>query len=124
MKGNTLNFQEGVKLLPPFGKVVMTSWYLCKSFKVLLLYSFPLGLLDAYTEVPGTKEGMSDSDKFKEGYKKKGKGKVKNPPPKKVEETAEEVEEVAKDGKGPPSAVAVLWTKVAFFLRADRHMQK
>ena len=32
---------------------------------------------------------MSDSEKFKEGYKKKGKGKVKNPP-KKVEEAAEE----------------------------------
>jgi len=60
----------------------------------------PTGLLDAYTEVPGTKEGMSDSDKFKEGYKKKGKGKVKNPPPKKVEETAEEVEEVEDDGVG------------------------
>jgi len=60
----------------------------------------PTGLLDAYTEVPGTKEGMSDSDKFKEGYKKKGKGKVKNPPPKKVEEAAEEVEEVEDDGVG------------------------
>ena len=61
---------------------------------------FPSGLLDAYTEVPGTKEGMSDSEKFKEGYKKKGKGKVKNPPPKKVEEAAEEVEEVEDDGVG------------------------
>jgi len=60
----------------------------------------PTGLLDAYTEVPGTKEGMSDSDKFKEGYKKKGKGKVKNPPPKKVEEATEEVEEVEDDGVG------------------------
>jgi len=59
----------------------------------------PTGLLDAYTEVPGTKEGMSDSEKFKEGYKKKGKGKVKNPP-KKVEEAAEEVEEVEDDGVG------------------------
>ena len=42
---------------------------------------------------------MSDSEKFKEGYKKKGKGKVKNPP-KKVEEAAEEVEEVEDDGVG------------------------
>jgi len=54
-------------------------------------------MLDAYTSSPLAKEGMSDSDKFKEGYKKKGKGKVKNPP-KKVEEAAEEaaddVEEV------------------------------
>ena len=62
-------------------------------------YNIFLGLLDAYTEVPGTKEGMSDSEKFKEGYKKKGKGKVKNPP-KKVEEAAEEVEEVEDDGVG------------------------
>lgn len=50
----------------------------------------PTGMLDAYTESPGTVQGMSDSAKFKEGYKKKGKGKVKNPP-KKVEDTVEEV---------------------------------
>ena len=89
-----------MKLFPPFVKVVMNSRQLCKSLNILLLFSFPSGLLDAYTEVPGTKEGMSDSDKFKEGYKKKGKGKVKNPPPKKVEEAAEEVEEVEDDGVG------------------------
>jgi len=53
----------------------------------------PTGMLDAYTEGPAN-SGMSDSAKFKEGYVKKGKGKVKNPP-KKVEEieTKEEPEE-------------------------------
>merc|ERR1719458_684090 len=60
----------------------------------------PTGLLDAYTEVPPPKKVEEASDKFKEGYKKKGKGKVKNPPPKKVEEAAEEVEEVEDDGVG------------------------
>merc|ERR1712226_1187251 len=54
----------------------------------------PTGMLDAYTESPGTAQGMSDSAKFKEGYKKKGKGKVKNPP-KKVEDAADEVPEDA-----------------------------
>ena len=43
------------------------------------------GMLDAYTEGPGTTQGLSDSEKFKEGYVKKGKGKVKNPPKKTVE---------------------------------------
>ena len=42
-------------------------------------------MLDAYTEGPGTTQGLSDSEKFKEGYVKKGKGKVKNPPKKTVE---------------------------------------
>ena len=42
-------------------------------------------MLDAYTEGPGTTQGLSDSEKFKEGYVKKGKGKVKNPPKKAVE---------------------------------------
>ena len=88
-----------MKLLPSFVKVYISGKF-CKCLKVLKIgHCFP-GLLDAYTEVPGTKEGMSDSDKFKEGYKKKGKGKVKNPPPKKVEEAAEEVEEVEDDGVG------------------------
>jgi len=54
----------------------------------------PTGMLDAYTENPGTAQGMSDSAKFKEGYKKKGKGKVKNPP-KKVEDVMDEVPEDA-----------------------------
>merc|ERR1712013_763915 len=56
----------------------------------------PTGMLDAYTEGPAN-SAMSDSAKFKEGYKKKGKGKQKNIP-KKVEteddqETKEEPEE-------------------------------
>jgi len=56
----------------------------------------PTGMLDAYTEGPAN-NAMSDSAKFKEGYKKKGKGKQKNIP-KKVEaeddqETKEEPEE-------------------------------
>ena len=37
----------------------------------------PTGMLDAYTEGPAN-SAMSDSAKFKEGYKKKGKGKQKN----------------------------------------------
>ena len=82
--------------MPPFVRVVT---YLAKAWNPRHHIHFLLGLLDAYTEVPGTKEGMSDSEKFKEGYKKKGKGKVKNPP-KKVEEAAEEVEEVEDDGVG------------------------
>ena len=57
----------------------------------------PTGMLDAYTEGPAN-SAMSDSAKFKEGYKKKGKGKQKNIP-KKVEteddqETKEEPEVV------------------------------
>jgi len=56
----------------------------------------PTGMLDAYTEGPAN-SAMSDSAKFKEGYKKKGKGKQKSAP-KKVEteddpETKEEPEE-------------------------------
>ena len=43
----------------------------------------PTGMLDAYTEGPAN-SAMSDSAKFKEGYKKKGKGKQKTVP-KKVE---------------------------------------
>ena len=49
------------------------------------------GLLDAYTEGPSN-SAMSDSAKFKEGYKKKGKGKQKNTP-KKVEEEPQETKE-------------------------------
>lgn len=48
-------------------------------------------MLDAYTEGPGTTQGLSDSEKFKEGYVKKGKGKVKNPPKKTVEVAEEAV---------------------------------
>merc|ERR1712179_443678 len=56
----------------------------------------PTGMLDAYTEGPAN-SAMSDSAKFKEGYKKKGKGKQKNVP-KKIEaeedqESKEELEE-------------------------------
>jgi len=56
----------------------------------------PTGMLDAYTEGPAN-SAMSDSAKFKEGYKKKGKGKQKNVQ-KKIEteedpETKEELEE-------------------------------
>ena len=55
----------------------------------------PTGMLDAYTEGPAN-SAMSDSAKFKEGYKKKGKGKQKNVQ-KKIEteedpETKEELE--------------------------------
>ena len=46
-------------------------------------------MLDAYTE-GSANNALSDSAKFKEGYKKKGKGKVKAPP-KKVEEADAEV---------------------------------
>jgi len=52
----------------------------------------PTGLLDAYTEGPAN-SAMSDSAKFKEGYKKKGKGKQKNTP-KKVEEESESKDEI------------------------------
>jgi hypothetical protein len=69
--------------------------------------SVPTGL-DAYTEVPSTKEGMSDSDKFKEGYKKKGKGKVKNPP-KKVEEPMEETTEEPEEQEAWDDGVVDSW---------------
>ena len=55
----------------------------------------PTGLLDAYTEGPAN-SAMSDSAKFKEGYKKKGKGKQKNTP-KKVEEESESKDEIEVD---------------------------
>ena len=67
----------------------------------------PTGMLDAYTEGPAN-SAMSDSAKFKEGYVKKGKGKVKNPP-KKVE-TKEE-----SDSKEEPEVMAST-TKKSFFL--------
>lgn len=58
----------------------------------------PTGMLDAYTEGPaGGGSGMSDSDKFKEGYKKKGKGKGPKggtqPQPVKKPEVVEESQE-------------------------------
>lgn len=53
----------------------------------------PTGMLDAYTEGPAN-SALSDSAKFKEGYKKKGKGKQKNVP-KKVE--AEEDPEMKEE---------------------------
>jgi len=64
----------------------------------------PTGMLDAYTEGPASSSsGMSDSEKFKEGYKKKGKGKggkTVPPPIKKVEVTEEVlVEEDEQDAE-------------------------
>ena len=54
----------------------------------------PTGMLDAYTEGPAN-SAMSDSAKFKEGYKKKGKGKQKNVPKKiEAEEDQESKEEL------------------------------
>ena len=55
----------------------------------------PTGMLDAYTEGPAN-NAMSDSAKFKEGYKKKGKGKQKNIPKKVETEEDPELKEEAE----------------------------
>jgi len=68
------------------------------------------GLLDAYTEGPSN-SAMSDSAKFKEGYKKKGKGKQKNTP-KKVEEEPQETKEEPEEKESWEEDVIESWDQL------------
>jgi len=71
----------------------------------------PTGMLDAYTEGPAN-NAMSDSAKFKEGYKKKGKGKQKNIPKKVETEEDPELKEEAEEKDSWEEDVVESWDQL------------
>jgi len=71
----------------------------------------PTGMLDAYTEGPAN-SALSDSAKFKEGYKKKGKGKQKNLPKKVETEEDPEIKEEPEEKESWEEDVVESWDQL------------
>jgi len=71
----------------------------------------PTGMLDAYTEGPAN-SAMSDSAKFKEGYKKKGKGKQKTVPKKVETEDDQENKEEPEEKESWDEDVVESWDQL------------